>query len=64
MVVILGTEAGRYLAMSDDGRLYGTVSDPLIGYITHTPYVRCTVALEVLMTGHATVAAPVCLSRR
>lgn len=26
VVVIEGTEAGRYLAMSDEGRLYGSVS--------------------------------------
>lgn len=26
VVVIRGTEAGRYLAMSDEGRLYGSVS--------------------------------------
>lgn len=27
VVVILGTEARRYLAMSDDGRLYSSVSE-------------------------------------
>lgn len=28
VVVIRGTEAGRYLAMNDEGRLYGSVSEP------------------------------------
>lgn len=28
VVVIRGTEAGRYLAMNDEGRLYGSVSKP------------------------------------
>lgn len=27
MVVIRGTEAGRYLAMDDQGQLYGSVSN-------------------------------------
>lgn len=30
VVVILATEARRYLAMSDDGRLYSSVSDLII----------------------------------
>lgn len=58
VVVILGTEARRYLAMSDDGRLYSSVSDRPARRQAHTPDFKCIIVRECLITDHTTVVAP------
>lgn len=49
VVVIEGTEAGRYLAMSDEGRLYGSVS------IYKTLNTSSAICYECLITRHYTI---------
>lgn len=53
VVVILGTEARRYLAMNDDGRLYSSVSDLVVSRHTHTILQMCHV--EFLISDQTTM---------